>query len=86
MYAVIVKEKIHIEGDERSRTNPGHGYPAHTIEVPKFIEFSDDEKFQKWYVDNQKTYAPVEVLKVIRFEEITVTLETTVKVEVNNGN
>jgi hypothetical protein len=21
---------VHIEGDERSRTNPGHGYPAHT--------------------------------------------------------
>jgi hypothetical protein len=31
-FCVIIygKRSIHIEGDERSRTNPGHGYPAHT--------------------------------------------------------
>lgn len=82
MYAVIVNEKIHIEGDERSRTNPGHGYPAHTLEIPKFIEFPNDEKFQEWYIDNRKKYAPVEVLKVIRFEEVKVKLETKVSITV----
>ena len=31
-FAVIIygTRRIHFEGDERSRTNPGHGYPAHT--------------------------------------------------------
>jgi hypothetical protein len=31
-FAVIIygKRSIYIEGDERSRTAPGHGYPAHT--------------------------------------------------------
>lgn len=31
-YAVIIydTESVTIEGDERSRTNPGHGYPAET--------------------------------------------------------
>src|SRR3989304_8144426 len=34
-YAMIIfkTKSIHHEGDERSRTNPGHGYPAHTEEV-----------------------------------------------------
>jgi hypothetical protein len=31
-YQILVFEtsSVYIEGDERSRTNPGHGYPAHT--------------------------------------------------------
>lgn len=31
-YAIMVIEKksIHVPGDERSRTHPGHGYPEHT--------------------------------------------------------
>lgn len=31
-FAVILygTRSVHIPGDERSRTNPGHGYPAHT--------------------------------------------------------
>ena len=33
-YAIIVYKTIsvYIPGDERSRTNPGHGYPAHSDE------------------------------------------------------
>ncbi len=27
-YALFVNDSVHIPGDERSRTNPGHGYPA----------------------------------------------------------
>ena len=34
-YLLIEKESIYIPGDERSRTNPGHGYPAHTQEVER---------------------------------------------------
>ncbi len=29
-YAIIVFSTITIAGDERSRTHPGHGYPAHS--------------------------------------------------------
>lgn len=29
-WAIIQMRDIHIPGDERSRTAPGHGYPAHT--------------------------------------------------------
>lgn len=32
-YAIIIlkQNSVTIPGDERSRTNPGHGYPAHTV-------------------------------------------------------
>lgn len=40
-YAVIVysKESVFIEGDERSRTCPGHGYPAHTESFNTFRHY-----------------------------------------------
>ena len=30
LFAILTPRSISIPGDERSRTNPGHGYPAHT--------------------------------------------------------
>ncbi len=38
-YLIIVSktESIYIPGDERSRTNPGHGYPEHTETVHSFV-------------------------------------------------
>ena len=41
MHLIITKASVHIPGDERSRTNPGHGYPAHTEHYDK-VEFFDE--------------------------------------------
>jgi hypothetical protein len=38
-YAILEKRSISIPGDERSRTHPGHGYPASTEEVWDYIVF-----------------------------------------------
>jgi hypothetical protein len=35
-WAVIRTDGVHIPGDERSRTNPGHGYPA---EIRNFLSY-----------------------------------------------
>lgn len=45
-WAILIFEtrSQYIEGDERSRTNPGHGYPAHT---------ETHETFQYWAAMNQ---------------------------------
>ena len=47
-YAIIIFDERHIhhEGDERSRTNPGHGYPAHTETINDFqyISFEHSEQ------------------------------------------
>jgi len=46
-YAVVVvtKGSVHVPGDERSRTNPGHGYPAHDVDYHdvEYIPFENTE-------------------------------------------
>jgi len=43
-WAIITVDRIYIPGDERSRTNPGHGYPEHyeeTINYRSFTSWTD---------------------------------------------
>ena len=35
-WAILKFTTVSIPGDERSRTNPGHGYPAHTQSVVRY--------------------------------------------------
>lgn len=39
-YAIITTGTIWIPGDERSRTNPGHGYPDHTETTIQYDAFA----------------------------------------------
>ncbi len=48
VFAVVYVETHHVDGDERSRTNPGHGYPAHTLSYNVFLEFDSEDKFKDW--------------------------------------
>ena len=45
---VLVFSTRYIEGDERSRTNPGHGYPAHVEHDVKYIAFDSDVDLMDW--------------------------------------
>ena len=45
-YALIESSSIHIPGDERSRTNPGHGYPDHTVENITYTAFETKEELE----------------------------------------
>lgn len=47
-YAAIVFETIWIPGDERSRTNPGHGYPEHSESTSKYIVFANKQEMEDW--------------------------------------
>jgi len=38
-WGYLVFSSITIPGDERSRTNPGHGYPEHTESTVQYIIF-----------------------------------------------
>lgn len=53
-YAIIVYQttNVFIEGDERSLTNPGHGYPAHTETFHSFQHLVTQSR-QEWE-DNVK--------------------------------
>jgi hypothetical protein len=46
-YAIIEFKTISIPGDERSRTNPGHGYPASTESYSEYIAFTDRAEWEK---------------------------------------
>lgn len=48
-FAIIVfkTQSVHIPGDERSRTNPGHGYPAST-ETFHTTEYSVTSNRDEW--------------------------------------
>jgi hypothetical protein len=46
-YAIVCFVSITTPGDERSRTNPGHGYPEHTDNYATYIAFADHEEWEK---------------------------------------
>lgn len=77
-YAVIIERRIQHEGDERSRTHPGHGYPAHTETVKEFKEFKNETDFREW-VEREDSrgyekqsyravaFKPIEIRKIVNF-------------------
>ena len=55
-YAALVFGTITIPGDERSRTNPGHGYPESTKETIEYVSFPSKEAMMNW-VDQRGPYS-----------------------------
>lgn len=60
-WAIIREASVHHEGDERSRTNPGHGYPANTTHHVEVAEVFTDEEIFKYELarqveDNRTSY------------------------------
>lgn len=67
-YAVfeVKTTNIHHEGDERSRTNPGHGYPAWTeqivsVEYRWSLDQDELKKFMERHLHEQHKYYVAEV-------------------------
>jgi hypothetical protein len=46
-WAILRNTSIHIPGDERSRTNPGHGYPESTEHGISYRVFMDKAEFEE---------------------------------------
>ena len=53
---VFDTKTIYHEGDERSWTNPGHGYSAFTehIDTIDYIAFKNEEEIKKWTLEAEK--------------------------------
>lgn len=56
-FAALVFSTIHIPGDERSRTNPGHGYPAENKPVVEYITFDSRDEMERWVNDQERKAA-----------------------------
>lgn len=81
-YAILTTRTIHIPGDERSRKCPGHGYPESTEYVHCIETFVTREKFDKWIIDNEARTYDKKKFTPIRYEELDLTVETSIKVQV----
>lgn len=46
-WAILVNHSINIPGDERSRTNPGHGYPASTENSLEYRAYANEDVFKR---------------------------------------
>jgi hypothetical protein len=91
-YAVIIyrTQSVYHEGDERSRTNPGHGYPAWTENIESFehwvtddlsnLESSNLESFILLLEDEKKVFHTDKVNYVVmKVNRLQTTLEVKVK-------
>lgn len=76
-YAVFVESSVYHEGDERSRTNPGHGYPAYTSTHTEVKKFKNEAELKDWVLSNEgygkKNYevvfcTPVAITKTISLD------------------
>jgi len=45
-FAIITEVTTHVEGDQRSKDWPGHGYPAHSYSQQVFKEYDNREKWE----------------------------------------
>lgn len=55
-WAIITFGSVYIPGDERSRTNPGHGYPEHTESTISYEVFFDEAE---WKLEVERRTAAV---------------------------
>ncbi len=74
--AVLQGDSVHIPGDERSRTNPGHGYPASTHSYLNYIVMDSEQELEKWIGRERHS---CNTFAVIRAQGLTVETEVKVK-------
>lgn len=80
-YAAIIPHNIYHEGDERSRTNPGHGYSAWTETIDKFRKFKDRAEMLQ-YVEYQSSSSSYSKDKYQLIEYTELNVKTTISVEI----
>lgn len=55
-FAILVFSSVYVPGDERSRTNPGHGYPAYNQPVTNVEVYATRELWEAEI--NKRTQSP----------------------------
>lgn len=77
-FAVIYFDTIYHEGDERSRTHPGHGYEAYSEKVQKIETFETEAELKLWIEYNNSGYSR-KSFKAIKYQELAVETETVIR-------
>ncbi len=78
-FAILEFSGYQVPGDERSRTNPGHGYPAHTV---RRTSYRATEDAAEWKNEIAKLAAAKETFVAFRAGPVAkITLRTDVVIE-----
>lgn len=72
---------IHIPGDERSRTNPGHGYPARSEPHIEYQAYLTEEKFLAALQELEDRSYTSDDYVALKVEPLTVTKTISVSVD-----
>lgn len=81
-YGIIETTQQHIPGDERSRTHPGHGYPAHTVTHTTFTECESKEEWEALIQRKANPpYGRPEPFRAIVFKEVSVSTEVKINLD-----
>jgi hypothetical protein len=82
-YAIMKDDGVHIPGDERSRTNPGHGYPAHTQDFIDYQVFLTKEKLLEKIKELETTlYGQKTPYKVIKVTPVSVNTSININIDI----
>ena len=80
-WVIMLFSSIHIPGDERSRTHPGHGYGASSEDVVKYEAYLTEEKFLEALKEQEdKAYGSANYV-AFKVEPLTVTKTVSVSAE-----
>ena len=78
-FVILNFRSISIPGDERSRTNPGHGYPASTEHIVDYIAFTNREDWESEIVARMKS----ELKDFVALEVKRAVIETSISVKIS---
>jgi len=81
-YVIITQTSIHVPGDERSRTNPGHGYPAST---EYFLSYEAFGQREAWEAEIDRLSKSKERFRAFAVSPAKVNVTTTVHVAVGGA-
>lgn len=79
-WIALRNQSVHIPGDERSRTHPGHGYPAHTDNYLSMIVFENKEAMEEWVrkEEEQRYQAYPYKILFMRTPQVTTRIEVSI--------
>jgi hypothetical protein len=78
-WVALEERSVTIPGDERSKTNPGHGYPESVTHFLDIIVFDDKEAMESWIKYQDKQYSKSSY-KVVCIRTLQVKKTTTVEI------
>ena len=80
-YAAFINRSRTVPGDERSRTNPGHGYPEHTVTHAEVKEFESLDEMKKWAEKQEVRFGMLPEYRLVEYKELKVKTSVVVEIE-----